>query len=76
MECEKWEYSMKALPAGLDQRLHIKDLLTFYGVSRTTLYEGVKSGRYPAPDGKDQTRPYWLASTIKAAQPSKGESHE
>jgi hypothetical protein len=76
---------MCPLPAGLEQRLYISDLMTLYRVSRATIYRHIERGVIPQPDGKDQTRPYWLVSTIKATQPGKasaidcnepGASHE
>lgn len=46
-------------------RLRVAHLLALFGVSSSTLYAGIKTGRYPEPDGKDGTLPYWNTSTIK-----------
>jgi predicted DNA-binding transcriptional regulator AlpA len=46
-------------------RLRVANLMSLLGVSRTTLYAGVNSGRYPAPDGKDGRIPYWNTDTIR-----------
>lgn len=45
-------------------RLRIANLLWIFGVSRTTLHVGVKSGRYPKPDGLDGRIPYWNTATV------------
>ncbi len=45
-------------------RLRIAHLLRLLGISRTTLYIGIQSGRYPAPDGRDGRMPYWNTETI------------
>ena len=52
----------------LDQegRLRVGNLLAILNVSHSTLSAGVKSGRYPAPDGRDGSFPYWMTSTIRA----------
>jgi len=51
---------------GLDEPgwLHVGQLLYLFGISHSTLYRGLKSGRYPDPDGWDGNRPYWRTSTI------------
>lgn len=52
---------------GLDQmgRLRVANMLAILNVSHSTFYAGVKSGRYPAPDGRDGGFPYWNTSTIR-----------
>lgn len=47
------------------ERLRVADVLVLLGISRSTLYAGVATGRYPAADGKDGNMPFWKASTIK-----------
>ena len=58
----------KAPLINLDQvgRLRVSHLMALLAVSRSTLYAGIASGRYPKPDGKDGRMPYWLTSNIKA----------
>lgn len=46
-------------------RLRVANLMSLLGISRTTLYAGVNSGRYPGPDGKDGRIPYWNTETIR-----------
>jgi hypothetical protein len=55
-------------PINLDQpaRLYVADLLLILRIARPTLYKGLDKGRYPKPDGRDGTRPYWFTSTIRA----------
>ena len=52
----------------LDQpgRLRVSNLLALFNVSHSTLYAGMKTGRYPAPDGWDGNFPYWKTSTVRA----------
>lgn len=47
-------------------RLRVSNLMAILGVSHSTLYGGLKSGRYPKPDGHDGKIPYWRTDTIKA----------
>lgn len=51
----------------LDQpgRLRVAHLLCLLGISHSTLYCGIKSGRYPARDGIDNRIPYWKTETIR-----------
>jgi len=51
----------------LDQpgRLRVSHLMSLLGVGHSTLYEGIKRKRYPAPDGRDGKIPYWNTQTIK-----------
>lgn len=53
---------------GLDQpgRLRVAHVLAILGIAASTLYDGIKSGRYPAPDARDGSFPWWRTSTIKA----------
>ncbi len=46
-------------------RLRVGNLQSLLGVSHSTLYKGLSTGRYPKPDGKDGTMPYWLCKTIR-----------
>ena len=57
----------KAPIISLDQpgRLRVAHLLSLLSVCHTTLYVGIKSGRYPKPDGVDGKIPYWNTGTIK-----------
>lgn len=57
----------KAPTISLDQpgRLRVAHLLSLLAVSHSTLYAGIKSGRYPKPDGMDGKIPYWWTSTIR-----------
>ena len=47
-------------------RLRVANLLAILNVSHSTLYAGLKSGRYPSPDGRDGSFPFWRTSTIRA----------
>ncbi len=57
----------KAPIISLDQpgRLRVAHVLCLLSVSHSTLYVGIKTGRYPKPDGYDGKIPYWNTSTIK-----------
>jgi len=57
----------KAPIISLDQpgRLRVAHLLSLLSVSHTTLYAGLKSGRYPKPDGRDGNMPFWFTATVK-----------
>ena len=76
--------SVRALPVtGLDLnqpgRLKKGHVMTYLGLSSTALYERIKAGTAPEPDGYDgmdgpvgkggiggrKARPYWLTSTIR-----------
>lgn len=52
---------------GLDQpgRLRVGNLMAIFNVSHATLYAGLKTGRYPSPDGRDGKFPYWNTSSIR-----------
>jgi predicted DNA-binding transcriptional regulator AlpA len=61
----------KALPVTVDLqnigRLRIGHLMTLFSISHSTLYNRIKAGLIPKPDGTDGSRPFWNTSTIKAA---------
>lgn len=46
-------------------RLRVSHILALLGVSHSTLYAGLKSGRYPEPDGYDGHMPFWKTGTIR-----------
>ncbi len=46
-------------------RLRVANMMSLLGVSRTTLYGGINSGRYPEPDGKDGRIPFWNTETVR-----------
>ena len=50
----------------LDQpgRLGVAHVLSLLGISHSTLYAGLKTFRYPPPDGRDGKMPYWKTETI------------
>lgn len=60
----------------LDQpgRLRLSNLQALFAVSHTTIYQRIRSGLLPQPDGWDlpgrpkgeRGRPYWKTETIKA----------
>jgi hypothetical protein len=60
----------------LDQpgRLRVAHLLAILGVSHSTLYSGIKTGRYPSFDGRDGAFPFWRTSTLKAFLESDSQS--
>lgn len=45
-------------------RVRVGHMLTLLKISHSTLYQRIKSGRLPKPDGQD-TRPYWHTSTVR-----------
>jgi len=49
----------------LPGRLRVSNLMSAFNVSRSTLYSGINSGRYPEPDGKDGRLPYWNNETVR-----------
>lgn len=57
----------KAPIVPLDQpgRLRVSNMMAILGVSHSTFVQGVKSGRYPPPDGRDGSFPFWYNSTGK-----------
>lgn len=46
-------------------RYRVSNLLAMFNVSHSTLYAGLKIGRYPKPDGYDGSMPYWKTETIR-----------
>lgn len=46
-------------------RLRVANMMSLFGISRTTLYAGMNSGRYPQADGKDGRLPYWNTETVR-----------
>lgn len=49
----------------LPGRLRVAQVLGYLGVSHSTFYAGMKSGRYPKPDGYDGRMPFWMTGTVK-----------
>ena len=60
------------IPIDQPGRLRVANIMALLGISRATLYSGLKpkpgetTTRYPQPDGHDGKFPYWKTSTIKA----------
>lgn len=52
-------------------RLRVGHLMTLFSVAHSTLYDRIKRGELPAPDGKDGARPYWLPDTVRKAMSPK-----
>lgn len=46
-------------------RLRVAHVMAILGVSHSTLYAGMASGRYPAPSGRDGRIPFWRTETIR-----------
>jgi predicted DNA-binding transcriptional regulator AlpA len=46
-------------------RLRVANLMALLGVSHSTLYQRIRTGDYPKPDGYDGKFPFWKTSTIK-----------
>jgi hypothetical protein len=51
----------------LDQpgRLRVSNMMAILNVGHSTFMQGVKSGRYPPPDGRDGSFLFWNNSTGK-----------
>jgi predicted DNA-binding transcriptional regulator AlpA len=47
-------------------RLRSGHVLALCGLSHSTLYSRMKSGTFPAPDGKDGGLNFWNTSTIRS----------
>ena len=47
-------------------RLRVGHLMTFYGLSHSSVYSHLKRNLLPGPDGVVAGRPYWRTDTIKA----------
>ena len=66
----------KAPVISLDQpgRLRMAHLMALFSCSHTTIYQRIKTGEFPQPDGHDwpdrpigkQGRPFWNTSTIRS----------
>lgn len=48
-------------------RLSVGNMLALFNVSAATFYDGMKSGRYPQPDGYDGRKPFWKTATALVA---------
>lgn len=48
-------------------RLSLGNMLALFNVSAATFYAGMKSGRYPQPDGYDGRKPFWKTATALVA---------
>lgn len=46
-------------------RLRVSNVMALLSISHSTLYAGIKTGRYPQPDGRDGKFPYWQTHTIR-----------
>lgn len=55
-----------SIPLDQPGRLRVANLLALLGVSSATLYEGLRTGRYPPSDGRDGKFQYWNTATIRA----------
>ena len=55
-----------AIPLDQPGRLRVANVIALLGISHSTLYAGIQSGRYPQPDGYDGRMPYWENETILA----------
>lgn len=57
----------KAPSISLDMpgRLRVAHIMALLGISHSTLYAGIKTNRYPQPDGRDGKFPYWRTTTIR-----------
>lgn len=58
----------KAPIISLDQpgRLRVANIMAILGISHSTLYSGMATGRYPKHDGVDGRFPYWKTETIRS----------
>lgn len=68
---KRYSTHSKRLPVQLDLtqpgRLRAGHLQTLYSISHSTLYDRIRKGFIPKPDGRDGKRPYWNTSTILAS---------
>jgi hypothetical protein len=46
-------------------RIRVAGMLALLGVSHSHFYSGLKSGRYPLPDGRDGKMPWWSTQSVK-----------
>ena len=63
--CGHTKAAAPTIPIDQPGRLRVAHVMSILGVSHSTLYAGIKSGRYPAPDGFDGRMPFWNTETIK-----------
>ena len=58
----------RPVPAGLedDVRLRSGQVMTLFGISHSTLYQRMRDGKIPKPDGHDG-RPYWRQRTFRSS---------
>jgi len=58
----------RPVPVGLESKVRMRtgQVMTAYGVAHSTLYQRMRDGRIPKPDG-DDGRPFWWQGTILAA---------
>ncbi len=58
----------KAPIISLDQpgRLRVAHLLALFATSHSSLYAGMRRGRYPRPSGYDGTIPFWDTAVVRA----------
>lgn len=47
-------------------RLRTAHVLALCAVSHSTLYQRMRAGTFPPPDGRDGSQNYWSTSTIRA----------
>lgn len=76
VQAAKKKSSVKAVvplvPLNQPGRLRVGNLKALFGCSHTTIYQRMKDGEFPKPDGYDypnrpigkQGRPYWFNQTI------------
>jgi hypothetical protein len=57
----------RPVPAGLQSKVRLRtgQVMTAYGVAHSTLYQRMRDGKIPKPDG-DDGRPFWWQGTIDA----------
>lgn len=48
-------------------RLRVAHVMALFAISHSTLYQGMREGRYPQPDGRDGRFPFWKTETIRKA---------
>lgn len=48
-------------------KVRVGQMMTYFGVSHSTLYDHVRAGLIPSPDGYDNRRPFWYTETIRSA---------
>ena len=45
-------------------RLSLANLMYLFQCSHQTVYDRIRRGKYPGPDGYDGRRPFWQTSTV------------